>query len=130
VQGAHVDTPLNDRGKLQATLLGQALIALQQQHRLHDADHDENGLVFLHSAYQRSQETATIAASTYYFNNANYYNYRNNMQELSSIGTIDFGLQEKKKYEMNQIYSSWSLGLIDVKLVDGETCRQVRVFVN
>jgi hypothetical protein len=127
VQGAHVDTPLNERGKLQATLLGQALIALQQQHRHHDAEHS---LVFLHSAYQRSQETATIAASTYYFNNANYYNYSNNMQELSSIGTIDFGLQEKKKYEMTQIYSSWSLGLIDVKLADGETCRQVRVFVN
>lgn len=135
VQGAHVDTPLNDRGKLQATLLGQALNTLQQQqrHRCHyyDTDNVDNSLVFLHSTYQRSQETATIAASTYYcFNNNDLYdNYRNNMQELPTIGTIDFGLQEKKKYEMNQIYSSWSLGLIDVKLAEGETCRQVRVFM-
>jgi hypothetical protein len=117
VQGAHVDTSLNDLGKLQAKQLGQALSRLQQQQHRH-----HRNLLFVHSMYQRSKETATIAASTY---SHHHLMNTSSVQLLPSIRTIDFGLQEKKRYEMNQIYSSWSLGLIDVKLTDGESCRQV-----
>lgn len=117
VQGAHVDTSLNDLGKLQAKQLGQALSRLQEQQH-----HHHRNLLFVHSMYQRSRETATIAASTY---SHHHLMNTSSIQLLPSIRTIDFGLQEKKRYEMNQIYSSWSLGLIDVKLADGESCRQV-----
>lgn len=159
VQGARVDSSLNDTGEKQAQRLGRALSVLQGNKNYDD-------LLFVHSNLKRSKETAQIAASTYlkckktdstHSNNGGDYEQKEvstpltddtpipdltsihddpsfTLELLSSIGEIDFGLQEGKpsssvRSDMFQTYSSWSVGFIDVRSADGsgETGREVRI---
>jgi len=137
VQGARVDTSLNDTGKKQAQRMGQVL---KRQLRSSNAR-------FLHSKLKRSKETAAIAAlqtvqeehdvshDTQQLlkvgENDPVAGASATLVELPSIGEIDFGLQEGMSSasvlsEMYQIYSSWSVGLIDVGPAGGgETGREV-----
>lgn len=157
VQGARVDSSLNETGEKQAKRLGRALSTLH-------GDKNYDDLLFVHSNLKRSKETARIAASTYlqckktdstHGNNGEDYEQTQvstprmvdtsiqdvasvndapslTLKLLSSIGEIDFGLQEGKpsssvRSDMFQTYSSWSVGFIDVKSADdsGESGREV-----
>ena len=136
-----MDTSLNDTGKKQAQRMGQALTRQLCG----------SNALFLHSKLKRSKETAVIAAlqtinkehevtshDTQQLvkvgkNNDPVASASATLVELPSIGEIDFGLQEGMSSasvlsEMYQIYSSWSVGLIDVGHAGGgETGREVCV---
>lgn len=119
VQGARVDPPINNNGRMQAIRLGEAFSALKQTS---SASLRDFPTVALHSSLKRARETATVASlvaagntglkeeeSVEIVNNLfsndsmNFVNYNSKgssnssnalltMDTLSTLGEVDFGV--------------------------------------
>jgi broad specificity phosphatase PhoE len=132
VQGARVDAPLNDMGRQQAVLLGQALGRAAVTPNL-----------FVHSPLQRAQTTAQLAASASTASAAQsstpwLYSKpppQRTLRRLNSLSEVDFGVGAEgmpvanKRAELVALYTAWALGDLDARMngSDGESGRQVRV---
>jgi broad specificity phosphatase PhoE len=132
VQGARVDSSLNDTGKKQAKRLGQALSML------HGNQNDGN-LLFVHSSLKRSKETAHIAASTYLeqkITTRTYYNTAGDdeQQRVTNLGVVGLGhstppiMHSKKLNDSGNITLQVlpSIGEIDFGLQEGKPSSSVR----
>lgn len=153
VQGARVDPPINNIGRMQAIRLGEALLAVKQNKELGVPT------VALHSSLKRARETAAVASWVIGNTNNNgreedYLAYVNEifarddtgieanlannlrpnellLENLPYLGEVDFGAMEGKsvneaKTEMMATFAQWAVGKIDVKNGDdGESARSV-----
>ena len=110
IQGARVDPPLNERGRLQAERLGKAWESMD---------------LVLHSPLRRARETATIASQQ--------LASQPKLEQLPSLAEVDFGSVlegspvEKHRAAMVRTYGAWAVGDLDARLDDGESGYEVRL---
>jgi len=115
IQGARVNPPINDYGKLQAERLGQALFNASPRPE-----------TILYSPLYRARQTAETAASQ--------FSVPPRLELLQSLAEVDFGaLGEGKPVEqyrstMVATYASWAIGELDKRMDGGESGMQVRDF--
>lgn len=113
IQGARIDAPINEMGKKQAELLGQALARTNVPPEL-----------VLHSPLQRAQQTAAIAADQ--------LSAKPPLRELNSLRELDFGpVAEGEPVELMRAktvatYAAWAAGDLDARMAGGgESGREV-----
>jgi len=106
IQGARIDAPINETGKKQAELLGQALARTEAPPEL-----------LLHSPLQRAQQTAAIAA--------NQLSTRPPLKKVDSLAELDFGpfaegaQVEQMRASMVGTYAAWAAGNLDARMAGG-----------
>lgn len=131
MQGARVNSSINDTGKQQAMSLGQALASYHHQQQQVSTKAREPFVIF-HSPLLRAQQTATIATTQ--FPQATN-KQRPIITMLPSLMEIDFGSDwddepvEKMKAKRYATYAAWSMGELDVRMSDdGESGWEVRLY--
>ena len=115
VQGARVDAPINENGKIQAERLGKALALAAPPPEF-----------IFHSSLSRTKQTAALASQQFISSTPK-------LEVIPELAEIDFGGVEgvsvdEVRTSMVATYSAWAFGKIDTRMArDGESFREILI---